>query len=318
MEHIIDCNINRKKLSAVTIGNFDGIHMGHRELINLTKEYAQKENLESIVLTFYPHPKFVFKDKSDFALIMSPLEKKYSIEHMGVDVYIEYPFNKEFASMAPEKFANELIFDKLNCKVLIIGENYKFGYKQGGDYKLLQQLGEKRGVKVIYVPSVMYEDERVSSTRIRKCLKNKDIDKANKLLTTPYFILGEVVEGKRLGRTIGFPTTNIMADNIKLFPPDGVYATITEYNGKLYKSVSNIGCNPTVNDISKRAETYIFDFKKVVYGEILKTYFFKWIRGEQKFPTVDALKEQMERDADSAKKYFLSKEYDFWRNKFNI
>ncbi|OUQ55864.1 riboflavin biosynthesis protein RibF [Tyzzerella sp. An114] len=313
MEHITDTNIEQSQPTAVTIGNFDGLHMGHRALISLTKDFAKEENLKSVVFTFNPHPMFLLKNRVHSALVMAPEEKKYIIESLGVDTYIEYPFSLEFASMEPEKFANELIFDKLNCKVLIVGENYKFGRKQSGNYQLLKELGEKRGVKVIYVPSVLYENERVSSTRIRNCLIEKDIELANTLLTVPYFIIGQVAQGKKLGRTIGFPTINIVADPVKLFPPNGVYATKTIYDGKVYSGVTNIGINPTVNGTFKVIETYLFDFHKMVYGETIKTHFFKWIRSEQKFPSVEDLRQQMERDAKKAKEYFDSEEFDKWR-----
>lgn len=316
MEHITGYNIVQKEPTAVTLGNFDGIHQGHRELIGLTKEYAKKENLRSVVFTFLPHPMFVFQNRELSALIMAPAEKAYAMERMGIDTYIEYPFTKEFAAMAPEDFANKLIFDQLQCKVLIVGQNYKFGYKQSGNYELLKKLGEMRGIQVIQVPSVLYEEKRVSSTRIRECLVKKDIEKANRLLSTPYFILGEVIQGKKLGRTIGFPTINIIADPIKLFPPNGVYATRTVCDGQMYYGVTNVGCNPTVNGTFKVVETFLFDFQKIVYGKMLKTYFFKWIRDEEKFPSVEALRQQLNHDEESALDYFKSREFQYWGQKY--
>lgn len=316
MNYITDYQIEQEKPTAVTLGNFDGLHQGHRALIGLTKQFAEEEDLNCVVFTFSPHPMFLFKKKPDFALIMSPLEKKYTMEQMGIDVYIEYPFTEQFASMQPEHFANEILFEQLKCKVLIVGENYKFGYKQSGDYQLLKKLGEQKGVKVICVPSVLYEGDRVSSSRVRRYLTEKKIDKANRLLTIPYFILGEVVQGKKLGRTIGFPTINIEAHPLKLFPPNGVYATITVYENEMYFGVTNIGCNPTVNGTFKVIETYLFDFHKVVYGQTIQTYFFQWLRSEQKFPSVEDLRRQMEVDSENAKKYFQSEEFSFWRKKY--
>jgi riboflavin kinase/FMN adenylyltransferase len=316
MEHITDTQIEQDRPTAVTIGNFDGLHMGHRSLIGLTKEFAKEEGLKSVVFTFSPHPKLVFKERDDFALVMAPSEKKFSMEQLGIDVYIEYPFTPEFAALSPEEFAINLLFEKLKCKVLIVGENYKFGHKQAGDYRLLKQLGDERDIKVIFVPSVLFEEERVSSSRIRQCLRDKNLEAANRMLTVPYFILGEVAQGKKLGRTIGFPTVNIEAHPLKLFPPNGVYATKTLYNGKMYYGVTNIGKNPTVNGTFKVVETYLFDFHQTVYGETIQTYFFEFIRSERKFPSVEALRQQMELDADSAKAYFASQRYDFWRNKF--
>lgn len=316
MEHIVDRNIEQNIPTAATLGNFDGLHLGHRQLINLTKKYAKEEGLKSVVFTFSPHPMFMLKNKEHSALIMTDKEKKYSMKRMCIDLYIEYPFDAELANMSPEDFANNLIFDKLNCKVLVVGENYKFGRKQAGNCTLLKKLADERGIKVVFVPSVMYEGERVSSTRIRNCLIAKDIEKANRLLTNPYFILGEVIQGKQLGRTIGFPTINIAADKVKLFPPNGVYATRTVYDGKFYYGVTNVGINPTVNGSFKVVETYLFDFHKIVYGERLKTYFFKWIRDEEKFPSVEILKEQLKIDENNAKKYFQSQEFGYWAQNY--
>lgn len=314
MEHITDTHIEQERPTAVTLGNFDGLHLGHRALIKLTKQFAEDEGLKSVVFSFSPHPMLVFKKKEDFALIMAPSEKEFTIGQMGIDTYIEYPFDEEFASMSAEDFAVNLIFGKLKCRVLIVGENYRFGKGASGGYEMLQRLGEARGVKVIAVPSVLYGEERVSSSRIRQCLLEKDLEDANKMLTVPYFILGTVAEGKKLGRTIGFPTVNIIAHPLKLFPPNGVYATKTLYQGKYYYGVTNIGKNPTVNGTKKIVETYLFDFDKTIYGETLQTFFYKFLRSEQKFPDVEELQRQISINAAQAREYFASEEYGHWKN----
>ncbi len=315
MKHITDTHIEQNQPTAVTLGNFDGLHLGHRALIKLTKQFAQEEELKSVVFTFSPHPMLVFGKKDNFALIMAPSEKKFTMERMGIDIYIEYPFDQEFAAMSAEDFAIKLIFEKLQCRVLIVGENYHFGANRSGDYAMLQRLGEARGVKVIAVPSVLFEEERVSSSRIRKCLLQKDLDEANSMLTEPYFILGTVSEGKKLGRTIGFPTVNIIAHPLKLFPPNGVYATKTLYKGKFYYGVTNIGINPTVNGTQKIVETYLLDFNENVYGEELQTFFYKFLRSERKFPSVEELRQQIQTNAEQAKEYFASQEYlENWKS----
>ncbi|MFV0314424.1 MAG: bifunctional riboflavin kinase/FAD synthetase [Anaerotignum sp.] len=315
MEHITDTHIDQKQPTAVTLGNFDGLHLGHRALIKLTKQFAQEEGLKSVVFTFSPHPMLVFQKKEDFALIMTPDEKKFTMEQMGIDTYIEYPFDQEFAAMSPEEFAVKLIFEKLQCRVLIVGENYHFGSNRSGSYELLQKLGEERGVKVIAVPSVLFEEERVSSSRIRKALVQKDFEDANRMLTEPYFILGEVTEGKKLGRTIGFPTINMTAQPLKLFPPNGVYATKTLYNGKCYYGVTNIGINPTVNGSDKIVETFLLDFDKDVYGDTLQVFFYKFLRSERKFPSIEELREQIQLNAKQAREYFQSEQYlNKWKN----
>ncbi len=313
MEHITTTNITQKMPTAVTLGNFDGLHLGHRSLIRLMKQFAEEEGLKSVVFSFSPHPKLVFGKDEDFALIMSPEEKCFAIEQMGVDAYVEYPFDKEFASMSPEDFANELIFGQMNCKVLVVGENYHFGKNGAGDYALLHRLGEEKGVKVIAVPFVRYQNERVSSSRIRQCLVEKDLEDANCMLTEPYFILGKVAEGKKLGRTIGFPTVNIVAHPLKLFPPNGVYATKTLYRGKYYYGVTNIGKNPTVNGTQKIVETYLFDFNQMIYGETLQIFFYEFLRSEKKFASVEELQQQIAINAEQTKEYFASARYAHWK-----
>ena len=315
MRHITDEHITLDKPSAITLGNFDGLHMGHRRLIELTKEWAEKENLQSVVYSFNPHPMFLFNNKEHSALILTREEKLYAIEKTGVDVYAEQTFTREFAATSPEGFMDYL-FGDLNAKVVVVGENYTFGSKGMGKVDLLQKRGEELGVRVISVPIINIDGERVCSTRIRSCLVDRDIETANKLLVEPYFILGTVIEGKKLGRTIGFPTINIKADLIKLFPPNGVYASMTFYEGKTYFGVTNVGFNPTVNGQFKVVETFLFDFHKMIYGESVRTNFYKWIRSEQKFGSVEELMNQMKKDAQKAKDYFDSPEFDIWREKY--
>lgn len=315
MRHITDDKVTLDRPSAVTLGNFDGLHLGHRNLIGLTKKWAEKENLQSVVYTFNPHPMFLFNNKEHSALILTMEEKKYAMEQTGIDVYIEQPFTREFAATSPEDFM-EYVFNNLNAKVVIVGENYTFGAKGAGNAAMLKKRGDELGVLVIPIPIITIDNERVCSTRIRNCLIDRDIETANRLLIKPYFILGKVIEGKKLGRTIGFPTINIKADLIKLFPPNGVYATRTFYNGNMYYGVTNVGFNPTVNGQFKVVETFLFDFHKMIYGENVKTNFYKWIRAEKKFGSVDELMAQMRKDAQKAKEYFESSEFDFWRENY--
>lgn len=304
MEHITTTMIHMDQDTAITLGNFDGLHMGHRRLISTMQQKAKEKGLRSVVFSFYPHPMFLFGNRTHQALIMSPEEKKRTIEEMGVDDYVEYPFTKEFSSMAPEDFAVGLIFQTMRCKVLVVGENYRFGKNHTGNVALLQELGAKYGVEVICIPAVMVQGERVSSTRVRTALVEKDLDLVNLLLTEPYFIYGEVVQGKQLGRTIGFPTVNIVADPHKLFPPNGVYATKSYYEGKWYEGVTNVGIAPTVEGTRKIVETHLFDFHQVIYGKYIKTQLYAFIRPEQKFPNVDELQKRMKVDAQLAREYF--------------
>lgn len=304
MEYINSKEINQTMPTAITLGNFDGIHLGHRELINITLNSAHKLKLKSVVFSFFPHPMFLFGNRTNTGLICSDDEKKMILENMGVDLYVDYPFTKEFAAMSPEKFASEIIFEKMQCKVLVVGFDYHFGKGAEGDYELLKKVGEKYGAEVIKVPEVELYGEKVSSTRIRRAIINKDINLANELLSEPYFVYGKVGEGRKIGRKINFPTANIIADDKKLLPSDGVYATKTEVDGKVYLSMTNVGTNPTVNGTKRTVETNIFDFSGDIYGKEIKTYFYKFLRGEVKFSNVDELSKRLEIDKENTRKYF--------------
>lgn len=291
--------IQQDNFTAVTLGNFDGIHFGHQKLIQTIKQYSKEENLTSVVFSFFPHPLSVISGNNIFYTIFNPCEKKIVMEQMGVDVLIQYPFTKEFADFTAEQFI-KILFKEVKCKVLVVGQDYCFGKNRCGNYETLKYYGEKYGVKVIKIPSVKYKDERVSSSRIRKCILNKDIKECNILLNHTYFIMGNVIEGNKIGRTIGFPTANIIAAKDKILPPDGVYLTKVLYKNKLYKGITNVGNNPTVGGIKRTVETFMFDFNSQIYGENIRVYFFDWIRDEIKFNNIDELKEQLHFDKEKA------------------
>ena len=295
MKVIEDNNINSTNCSAVTLGNFDGVHLGHQKLINTIKGYAESDNLTSVVFSFFPHPLALFNGDKVFYTIFTPEEKKIIMQNLGVDVLIQYPFTMKFANLEPEDFANTL-FDKLKCKVLVVGENYMFGRERKGNYELLKYLGEKRNINVIKIASVNDSNERVSSTRIRKCLLKGNICEANKLLNKQYFVSGNVCKGQSIGHKIGFPTDNIEVYENKLLPIDGVYMTKTFYNGIYYNSITNIGKNPTVNGVKRTVETHIFDFNGEIYNQKLFVYFYEFIRPEIHFNSVDELKRQITED----------------------
>lgn len=304
MQYITGDNITLNNSCVITLGNFDGIHLGHRKLINTVKHYAKKEHLSSVVCSFLPHPKLVFKTDDNFALILTPEEKRERIKKMDIDIYIDFPFDINFASISSKTFAEKILFKNLKAKVVVVGENYTFGYKKQGNPEVLKEIGKKYDVKVISVPSVTVDNKNVSSTYIRQLLENTKLDEANKLLYEPYSIIGTVIEGKKLGRKLGFPTINILADPIKLFPINGVYATKTIYNNFVYNSITNIGYNPTVNGKIKTVETNVFDFNKFVYGQKVEIQFLKFVRHEMKFPNIEKLKEQISLDTKNVIEYF--------------
>ena len=299
--NIFDEKENQK--TVVTIGNFDGIHIGHKKLITTTRKCALEKNLKSIVITFSPHPLEIVKNNMPFYYIFSEEEKNIEMEKENIDFFIKYPFTKDFSNISPEKFVDILI-EKLNCKILVVGEDYCFGKDRSGNVDILKQLGEQKGIQVVKISNIVIDGERVSSSIIRECINNRNIKKANLLLNKPYYIFGQVVEGNKLGRTIGFPTANIIPPKNKLLPPDGVYITKTKYNNKLYDSITNIGTNPTVNNTHRTIETYIFDFNQNLYNQNIEVYFYDWIRSVKKFNGINELKEQIAKDINIASSFF--------------
>ncbi len=295
-----------KEPTAVTLGNFDGIHIGHQQLIKTVKEYADQEGLTSVVFSFAPHPVIVVNKKDNFYTILSENEKHYTIEKLGIDVLVEYPFTTEFAEMHHEEFM-KMLYQTTNFKVLVVGENYCFGKNRLGTYASLKQFGNTIGAEVIKIPNVIDCDLRVSSTRTRQCIEDANFTEANRLLDKPYFIKGMVEHGKKIGRTIGFPTANLKPPARKLIPPDGVYVTRTQVGDKTYGSVTNIGKNPTIEGTKRTVETCLFDFAGDLYGQEIIVSFYAYIRGDRKFANVEQLKEQINRDSEYAREYLQKK-----------
>lgn len=302
MEYINTMESNRDV--AVTIGNFDGLHKGHRDLIHRVKSCALRKGLASLVFSFAPHPEAVFGRKP-FYSILSKQEKIFLLESMDVDIFLEYPFDEDFSRIDPACFM-ELLFSKLRCKVLVVGEGYCFGKDRAGTAALLKDTGERRGVTVDIAPHVYDEEEniKVSSSRIRELILTGDMKKTEGLLSRPYFIMGEIMSGRRIGRKLGFPTVNLIPPTAKILPPNGVYATKVFYENKLWPGVTNVGINPTVGGGIKTVETYIFDFEREIYGEQVRVDFYEKIRSEKKFEGVGALRAQIASDAKAVREIF--------------
>ena len=303
MRHIyaID-NIKVLEESVVILGNFDGIHIGHQELFELAQKVGKEKNMKTVLLSFSPHPTWILGN-SPKSLLMTREEKKKRIENKGIDIYIEYPFSVEFANMGAELFVTEILLEKLNCKAIVIGGDYFFGKNKEGNVDLMKKLGAKHNFEVFAVDEVKVEDTIISSTLIRELILKGNIELANKLIGQPYRISGMVVKGKQLGRTLGFPTLNIVPDNMKVLPPNGVYISKTHILGECYYSLTNIGNNPTVNGKQKMVETFIFDFCCEVYGENIEVEILKPIREEIKFASLDELTNRMNQDKDIALEY---------------
>lgn len=288
---------------TLALGNFDGIHMGHQKLISKAVETSHKHNIKSAVFTFSNHPKNLIPGGKEVKSIIYQEEKAALIEAMGVDYLFNIEFTNEIMTMAPVDFVEKLILDKFKAAETFCGFNYRFGYKAGGNVRLLRDLGKKRGFKVNVIEPVIIDGEVVSSTLIRGLIKSGDVDDCYKYLGRNYDIGGEVVVGNRLGKSIGFPTSNITIDENMITPPNGVYITYCNYNGNKYPSITNVGVKPTIGTYKKNMETHIFNFNKELYGKHIKVEFLKMTRDEVKFGSIEELSAQIARDCEEAKKY---------------
>lgn len=290
------------KNSVVTIGNFDGLHLGHKQLIKTTTEIASNYNLNSIVVSFSNHPKQVLLNQK-FLYILSQNEKELELSKDNIDIFINYPFDLNFSNLSPIDFFNILYF-KLKCKFIVVGEDYSFGKGKSGNVDTLISIAKKFDVHIVKIKNLTIDGNRISSSKIRECLVNKDVLTANVLLNRPYYISGIVQQCKKLGTTIGFPTANIFPSPEKLLLPDGTYITKTIVENSTFISVTNIGKSPTVNSDCKTIETHILDFDKNIYGYNIKVLFFAFSRNMLKFNSIDELKAQIFNDTINARSFF--------------
>ena len=291
---------NKDSEKYVALGSFDGLHSGHLSLVKKTVQVAKEKNGKSMVFTYKNHPKTLVKPESAPKLIMDLETKLKYLEEENVDIVVLRSFTKEFMSVSAEDFIKLLCVD-YNVKGIIVGFNFRFGYKNLGDVKLLEDLQGKYGYKLYVMEPYTYNGDVISSTRIRKSILEGDVKEASKMLSKPYLIKGKVIHGKKLGRTIGFPTANLEFDSKIIIPDKGVYYTNVEYNNKTYKGITSVGYNPTVNGQQLTIETYILDFDDTIYGQELKVYFIERIREEIKFNSLDELVKQIKKDENFAK-----------------
>ena len=291
------------KETVVAVGNFDGIHVGHQALIKRTVKSARISGIKSAVFTFNNHPKNVLAGKRVIKNIMYPEEKLEMLKKMGIDYVFSIDFDYSISHTPPEEFITEILMKKLRMKELYCGFNYHFGFKAEGDTDLLMKVGRRRGFSIHVMEPVKVMGRVVSSTLIRELIANGRIDEANIMLGRNYSMGGEVVRGNMIGRTIGFPTSNILIDEAMVTPSNGVYITKCNYNFIEYPGITNVGIKPTIGDNKRVVETHIFDFNKDIYGRMIKVEFVKKIRDEMKFPSVDALAEQIQADCQTARNY---------------
>lgn len=309
--HEVTKNLHIDEETVIALGNFDGFHIGHRELISTCGKMAEDKGLASLIFSFYPHPSHVLKHLEPVPILYTREEKKHIVEDLGVDYYVEYPFDIDTAQTDATTFVEEVLVKRLKVKAIVVGEHYRFGHKRKGDTDLLKSLSKIYGYEVVIINEVNHCSKRISSTEIRELVSQGNVGKVMDLLTRPYFIKGEVVSGKQLGRTLGFPTLNMHSRLHKLYPDLGVYVTRTWIHGKAYRSVTNVGHNPTVTDEEKlKIETFVLDFDEKIYGEEVVVEFLDRIRHEIKFDSLNALIQEMKEDVQYTERYFEErKEY---------
>ena len=289
---------------ALTIGNFDGVHLGHQAILRHLRTKADELHLPMVVMLFEPQPREYFCTENAPARLMRLRDKLRYLKQAGVDMVIVAKFDRTFANLPAQQFIEDWLVRKLNVKFLSIGDDFKFGAKRQGNFTLLQQAGEKFGFTVEDSRSFCLDALRISSTAIREALANDDLTLAEKLLGRPYRILGRVIHGNELGRTIGFPTANIRLHR-QVNPVKGVYAIkVRLKSGSFFDGVANIGTRPTINGVNQLLEAHLFDFQGDLYGEWLDVELCHKIRNEMKFPSFDDLKAQITKDVETAKNVF--------------
>ena len=299
-------NIKLKEKTCIALGNFDGVHKGHRALISECIKYAKSNNLTSCIYTFEEHTTHFLGNKKN--LITTNDERIEIFDSLGCDsVYFDdFSFIKD---MTPQEFCDKIIISKLNAKIVICGENYRFGKNCSGDASLLKALLSQKEVKVIIMPPVIYKGEIISSTLIRDCIRNGNIELAGELLSRPYSITGEIVHGKKLGRVLGFPTLNMCVPTCKVMPEYGVYASVTLIHGSLRRGITNIGKRPTIDNYEESpitCETHLINYSGDDYGKTATVFLLKFLRHETKFNDIDDLKMGITADCNNAEIFLES------------
>ena len=288
-------NLPSETKTIITIGTFDGVHLGHKVILDQLNKIAKKTKYKSILLTFFPHPRHVLqKDDQEMKLINTLNERQELLKKAELDNLIIHQFTKEFSRIKSINFVRDILVEKLNVHTLVIGYNHHFGRNREGSIPELKVLAELYDFSIEMISPQLFQDVTVSSTKIRQLLEKGEIKKANHYLGYDFFINGKVVKGNGIGKTIGFPTANILIKNKwKLLPSDGVYAVKVNINDRCFKGMMNIGQKPTVDGKGKSLEVHIFDFSNDIYGKAIKVKVIKRIRDEKKFKDLQGLKKQL-------------------------
>jgi len=288
--------------AVLTIGTFDGVHLGHQQIIRQLKSEAQANGGETVILTFHPHPRKVVKVKPDGISLLNTLDEKIRLlASHGIDHLVVVPFTPEFSTLTAEQYVKEFLVSRFRPALLIIGYDHQFGQGRSGNYELLEEMGPTHGFEVKEIPEHILNTVTVSSTRIRQHLKEGKLAEANQFLGYPYMLTGTVVEGDKRGRKIGFPTANLrLEDDEKLVPADGVYAVTVSIRGRenIYRGMMNIGFRPTVSGTRRSIEVHIINFSEDIYGSVLHLKLLHFVRREKKFSSLEELKAQLTADQE--------------------
>jgi len=294
------------KNTVVTIGSFDGVHPGHRHIIEQMKKFAAAAQGETLLITFYPHPRIALAEQkgknSDLKLLCDLEEKAALLHECGMDNLVVVPFTKVFSEQSPDAYIEDFLVKYFNPKVIVIGYDHRFGQARVGDIEYLKRFQSKYAFQVVEISKQEVDGIAVSSTKIRNALEMGDVALAARLLGYAYSIKGVVVKGEQIGRTLGFPTANIVvAETHKLIPPVGIYAVLVSVNGNSYKGMLYIGSRPTLEEgLKKTIEVHIFEFQNDVYDKILKVDFIDFLRNDVKFENLNELKIQLQKDMQTA------------------
>jgi riboflavin kinase/FMN adenylyltransferase len=286
------------KNAVVTIGTFDGVHLGHRKIIKRIKELADEIGGETVILTFFPHPRMILHpEDQDLKLITTIAEKADLLEELGVDHLIITPFSRDFSNQTAEEYIREILVKQIGTKKIVIGYDHRFGKDRQGGLADLQRLAPDYDFEVIEIPEQDINDVAVSSTRIREALLHEKIELANEFLGYPFYITGKVIKGDQLGRQLGYPTANLLVEEkYKLIPGDGIFAVKVHINSEVYKGMAYIGQRPTINGMTRNIEVNIFDFDEDIYNQTIRMDFYYFVRGDVKFASLDELVVQLGKD----------------------
>ena len=304
MEYIKDPDFQLED-TAVALGKFEGLHRGHQLLFEEIKK-QKAEGLKSVVFTFDMPPRSALSGDQSYQQIYTKEERRLLLEEMQIDILIEHPFTKEFAAQTPEEFVRDILVGRAGAKKVVVGKDFRFGKKRSGDVGLLKELAPKYGYELIVIEKLQMEHKDVSSTRVRAHLEKGEMEEAARLLGRPYAVIGEVVHGKALGRTIQIPTANQKADKNKLMPPNGVYISRIYISGEegCHYGITNVGVKPTVEEhAAKDVETNIVNFDGDIYGKTIKVELLHYRRPEMQFASLDELRARIEIDVAAAVQY---------------